>query len=158
MTAEAAASDIDPGPALAALWRAVAGRMADLPVYNPRLDVRATRFRRCGDWRVGVVVTPWFMNAVAVPDRPEALPAPGSTVEVPLPEGVMDAVVAALDGFGPVALASLFSPMDDFDAAETAFAVAEAALDELLRPPPAPLAAPVDRRGVLFGFARERHP
>lgn len=151
--------DADPGVRLVALWREVALRMADLPIVNPRLAVAATAFERCGAYRIGVVTTPWFMNAVAVPDDPAALPGPGLAVEVPLPEGVMDATVAELDGFGRFAAASLFSPMDDFGDPNEARGVAEAALAALLAPPaepappkpPAAFAKAVDRRALLFG-------
>src|SRR5689334_7918989 len=82
-----------PAPRLAALWQAVAARMADLPVYNPKLTVQTTEFRRHGSWCVGVVVTPWFMNVVAVPDDPAVLPPPGTVVTVKLPVGEIEAIV-----------------------------------------------------------------
>jgi [NiFe] hydrogenase assembly HybE family chaperone len=60
---------------LAAIWKAIAPRMADLPIYNLKLTVQTTEFRTHGPWTVGVVVTPWFMNVVAVPDDPAVLPS-----------------------------------------------------------------------------------
>lgn len=145
-----AATRADPGPRLAALWQAVVPRMADLPIFNGRLDVHATRFRRHGDWRVGVVVTPWFMNVIAVPDNAAALPPLGSVLRLDMPVGLIDAVSAALDGFGGFASASLFSPMDGFDDPVIARGVAEAALDALFEPPAPPPPKQVGRR-ALFG-------
>lgn len=157
-----AAGDADPGARLVALWQGVAARMADLPIYNPRLDVHTTAFRRHGAWRIGVVTTPWFMNVVAVPDVVEALPPAGHEVAIELPDGVLDAIAADLDGFGRLAMASLFSPMDDFADTEATMAVAEAALEELLAPPPPPpkpaMAVAVDRRALLFGRRPEARP
>jgi [NiFe] hydrogenase assembly HybE family chaperone len=155
MTAEADAAAAEIGEALARLWRGIAPRMADLPIYNPALEVAATPFRRHGAWAVGVVVTPWFMNLVAVPDDPSALPAPGAETTLDLPCGEIGAVAAALEGFGRFASASLFSPMDRFADAEAARAVAEAALgavfgDEAVQRDAA-FAAPMDRRRMLFG-------
>jgi [NiFe] hydrogenase assembly HybE family chaperone len=155
MTADAATADDDLPARLVALWRGVASGMADLPVYNPALDVGATAFRRHGAWRVGVVTTPWFMNLVVVPDDARGLPLAGSAVAVDLPAGTVEAIAAELDGFGRVAAASLFSPMDEFDDAAVAFAVADAALEALFAVPPeevtGPLAATMDRRSLLFG-------
>ncbi len=95
MTAEAETArppEEDLSVRLVALWQRVAPAMADLPIYNPRLDVRATRFIAHGGWRVGVVTTPWFMNVVALPDAPETLPSQGSNVIVSLPAGDLEAI------------------------------------------------------------------
>jgi [NiFe] hydrogenase assembly HybE family chaperone len=121
----------DPVPRLAALWQAVAPRMADLPIYNPRLTVQVTEFRRHGPWTVGVAVTPWFMNVVAIPDDPAAVPLPGATATIDLPGGEIEAIVSDLDGFGRIACASLFSPMDAFDDPAVTRITALAALNAL---------------------------
>jgi len=42
MTNPTASADL--APRLAALWQAVAARMADLPVYNPKLTVQTDPF------------------------------------------------------------------------------------------------------------------
>jgi [NiFe] hydrogenase assembly HybE family chaperone len=136
------------GPRLVALWRVVALRMAGLPVYNEALTVQATAFRRHGAWAIGVVVTPWFMNVVAVPDDAAALPSPGACVSVAVPAGEIEAVVADLEGFGRLGLASLFSPMDAFDDPAVTEVTALAALDALFE---APGGAVVDRRRLFFG-------
>lgn len=162
MTAEAETArppEEDLSVRLVALWQGVAPAMADLPIYNPRLDVRATHFIAYRGWRVGVVTTPWFMNVVALPDAPETLPSQGSNVIVSLPAGDLEAISGQLEGFGPVATVSLFSPMENFDDAGIAGDVAEAALAHLFEPPPEPEPVPepprassaVDRRSLLFG-------
>jgi [NiFe] hydrogenase assembly HybE family chaperone len=138
----------DPAPRLAALWQAVALRMVDLPIYNPKLTVQTTEFRRHGAWTVGVAVTPWFMNVVAIPDDPAAVPLPGASVTIALPGGEIDAVVSDLDGFGRIACASLFSPMHEFDDPAVTGITAVAALNALfgVRDEPA-----LDRRRLFFG-------
>ncbi len=141
---------LDPAPRLAALWQAIAPRMADLPIYNPKLIVQTTEFRRHGPWTVGVAVTPWFMNVVAIPDDPSALPAPGGSVAISLPSGEIEAIVSDLDGFGRIASASLFSPMDAFDDPAVTGVTALAALNALfgIEEEPAPA---LDRRRLFFG-------
>ncbi|NLH80603.1 MAG: [NiFe]-hydrogenase assembly chaperone HybE [Phyllobacteriaceae bacterium] len=153
---------------LAALYAAIAERsMRDLPVYNPRLRVEAVGFRRDGDRVVGVLATPWFMNLVvtaASDDAPLAPHPAGASVTHAFAGGEFDFVVGALDGFGRVDGASLFSPMFDFDDPEVVRAVAEAAIAEVVTAPqpetPAPPApaseAPrLDRRALLFGRRKE---
>jgi [NiFe] hydrogenase assembly HybE family chaperone len=150
MTHDAPTLD-DPAVALATLWHAVAPRMSGLPIFNPALELQTTAFRRHGPWTVGIVVTPWFMNVVAIPDQVLHLPPPGGAAVVPLPGGDVGATVADLDGFGRFAAASLFSPMDEFTDPAVTQAVAEAALEALFRAADE-AAAPASRRDLLFGL------
>jgi [NiFe] hydrogenase assembly HybE family chaperone len=140
----------DPAARLAALWQAIAPRMADLPIYNRKLTVQTTEFRRHGAWTVGVAVTPWFMNVVAIPDDPAAVPMPGGSVAIALPGGEIEAIVSDLDGFGRIASASLFSPMEAFDDPAVTGVTAVAALNALfgIGEDPAPA---LDRRRLFFG-------
>ncbi|RAI43096.1 [NiFe]-hydrogenase assembly chaperone HybE [Rhodoplanes roseus] len=151
------------GEGLAAAYRAVAARMRDLPVYNPRLAVEAVGFRTWEGVALGVMVTPWFMNLVlaVVPGGP-ALPDArvGDSREVRFPAGTIAFTVGALAGVRRLDAASLFSPMAGFDAPESAREAAAAALAAVLDQPPAdtdrvsctaPPPAPRDRRALLFG-------
>ena len=45
-----------------------AERMRDLPIVNPRLAVEAVGFEQWEDQDLGVLITPWFMNLVLLPD------------------------------------------------------------------------------------------
>jgi [NiFe] hydrogenase assembly HybE family chaperone len=141
------------GAQLLGCWRAVGDRMASLPIFNPTLEFQTTAFRRSGEWRVGVVTTPWFMNVVAVPDRPELVPTPGATIVLQLPGEAIEATAGELAGFGCYAAASLFSPMDDFVDPETTAAVAAAALEALFRAQTPAETPKIERRQVLFGRA-----
>ncbi|WP_374544947.1 [NiFe]-hydrogenase assembly chaperone HybE [Rhodoblastus sp.] len=147
---------------LEAHFRAVhEGAMRDVPICNERLDVAATGFRPCGDWAVGIVVTPWFMNVIAAPfaDAPAVAAAPGTTETLALPTGAVEFLAADLDGFPRLLMCSLFSPMQDFVDQEAAVATAQAALDLLLAqpaPPPPPAPQSMDRRAFFRGaFSRE---
>lgn len=163
MTAETRADVDDLAARVRTHWQAVALRMSELPIYNAALSVHATEFRTAGDWRIGVVATPWFMNVVAVPGAAVALPRAGEKTTIGLPAGEIEGVVGDMDGLGRIVSASLYSPMDAFDDGAVAIAVAEAALTELFTPPqpevqPDPPAPPlrreIDRRALLFPMRR----
>ena len=142
---------------LEGFWREAESRMAGLPVYNPALSVMATPSRRFGGFRFSVVVTPWCMNVVALPDSDIDLPPDGVMLRLDLPAGSVDFVIASMDDGSRYGAASLFSPMADFEDQVAAEAVAFAALDELLREAEpsevGPLSASLDRRR-LIGLGR----
>jgi len=121
--------------------------MADAPICNPALDVACVGFCAWGDQKLGVLVTPWFMNLVLAP-------ASSAAQAVAFPCGAIEFRPSDLSGLGPVAMCSLFSPMQDFVDQEAAVATAQAALHGILDPrllegapaPEAYPAAPESRR------------
>lgn len=165
MTPADPAAVADTGERLAALYRQIATRMRELPVYNPRLDVQAVGFRSFGDHVLGVLITPWFMNLVLAaldggPPLPEA--RRGDLRPVQFPAGPVDFVVGEVQDFGRLDSASLFSPMGAFDDPAVARETAAAALVALLDPdlpdralgdaaPSLTRAKATDRRALLFG-------
>ncbi|MBL1256869.1 [NiFe]-hydrogenase assembly chaperone HybE [Methylocystis sp. Sn-Cys] len=142
------------GETLAGLYAGVrAGPMRDVPICNDALDVEAIGFRAFGETAVGIVVTPWFMNLIVVPEPPVAS---GASVRVAVPAGDVECVSAQLDGFGAILACSLFSPMFEFSdmsaAREAAREAMKALFDpELLDQKPAPKPAGLDRRALLRG-------
>jgi [NiFe] hydrogenase assembly HybE family chaperone len=160
------ATDADDNPAepLAAAYRYIARtRMVDLPVYNHRLSVDAVGFQRHGDGWLGIVVTPWFMNAVLAPHQPGAWNdiRDGIKVTRALPSGSYEFVAGSIDGIGTILNCSLFSPMFEFEEQAVVLEAAVAALGALLDPEegteeplpsPQPAApAEVSRRHLLRG-------
>jgi len=148
--------------------RIQAERMQAMPLLHPELVVEAVGFRRTGAAHVGVLITPWSMNLLRLPDA-DAIPA-GLTGTRSLPRGPVDFVGAHEDGLGGYETCSLFSPMLAFVDQEAARAVAFESLMLLLRPAPeipaperqraggGPVAAlrrnakqDYDRRGFLSG-------
>jgi rubredoxin len=96
MTAHAAASDETAlAPTLHAVRSEASVRLASLPVVSPALEVQMTNVRRHGDWRFAVVVTPWFMNVIALPEEGAALPADGARTSIDPPAGLVDLVMAS---------------------------------------------------------------
>jgi [NiFe] hydrogenase assembly HybE family chaperone len=155
--------------ALATAYRRIAqAQMSDLPVYNDKLAVEAIGFRRHGDGWIGIMVTPWFMNAVLAPIAPGAwdLMRDGTKSLHNLPSGAYEFVAGRIEGVGTIQSCSLFSPMFEFEEQEAVRLTAEAALAALLEPaeedsvpaaaePPAPPApsgpAEMSRRHLLRG-------
>lgn len=110
-----------------------ATRMADVPILNPRIAVRAIGFREVGADAIGALITPWFLNLVVVPLEAGALDGAGigETVHRVLPSGRFPFIVGEEPAFGRFAMCSLFSPVLEFDSQEAAIVAAEAALAEV---------------------------
>ncbi len=140
--------------AVRAAFFAVDETMRGLPIHNPRLGVETLGFRRVAGASVGVVVTPWSMVLLRVPDQAGATP-PGETVRRAFPSGDYDFITGEMPGLGPVESCSLFSPMDMFDDQAVASRAAAAAITALFGSDR--LAAPADpeppptRRALFLG-------
>jgi [NiFe] hydrogenase assembly HybE family chaperone len=149
----------DPGPALEqAFGRIQAERMRDVPLLNPRLFVEAVGLRREVDAWVGVLITPWFINLVALPLRPQLEPVPvGVSTSRAFPNGVVDFLSAWESGLGAFQACSLLSPVTQVADQATARAIAHAVLADLYAAPGAALPpdtaqapAPMSKRDFLL--------
>ena len=168
--------------ALTALYRHIAEtRMEGIPLLNPKIRVQALGFERVASAAaldtdepdsafaaaVGVLITPWFMNLIWLPLEPQHQ---SNAVGCKLPRYVgpecFEFIGAYENGFGSYASCSLFSPVFEFDSHQAALDTAQAVLDTLRQPVPAPApltptaipgttaahAAPAPaRRAFLFG-------
>lgn len=132
--------------------------MAELPVHNPALRVEAVGFRPFADGWLGVLVTPWFMNVILLPETPEPVEWSriGRAVEIALPAGPRTFMEAGDEELGGYRMLSLHSPMDQFKHQPQARSEAVRRLLEVTTPPaePAPAepeaaARPTSRRGFL---------
>lgn len=122
---------------LEAVFRHIAEtRMAGLPILNPALGVEALGFRSWQDGLTGVLITPWFMNLVCLPETSSTWPRmdSGSTHLRALPGGEFEFLAAREETLGPYLSCSLISPMHDFADMDAARAVAEAILQLLFAP------------------------
>jgi [NiFe] hydrogenase assembly HybE family chaperone len=122
-----------PGAAalLAQVFREIAAtRMADLPLCNRALDVEVVGLR---PWRQGsaaVLITPWCMNLVWLPDSGQdwGPRVSGELCHLGFPSGDYAFLVAKECTLGTYLTCSLFSPMFDFPSMHQARAVADAVL------------------------------
>jgi len=129
------AHDVDAATQLRrALERIGDARIRGLPVYNERLEVATIGFSPGDPLHLGVVVTPWAMNAVILSSTEYPLTGKtvGDAIQVALPSGEYSFVVQQVDGFGLIAACSLFSTMVEFVDQDAARTCATAALGELV--------------------------
>lgn len=137
---------------LANAYRRAALKVKGLPIYNPTLAVEAVGFREHEGRRVGVIVTPWFMNLAVLPSEDDLkVWVSGGTVRLSFPSGTYDFVVNELPGAGLIGNCSLFSTMSDFtdhEAARLAASTVANAVFEAETPPESPN---MSRRRLLGG-------
>ncbi len=147
-SAPGAVAQPDAAARLVGAYRKIALSMHGLPIYNPQLIVEALQFREHGGRQVGVIVTPWFMNivAVALATEQEAW-QPGQNVRLAFPSGEYDFIVGEIEDFGRIASCSLFSPMNDFADHAAARDAAESAGSALFEPDPEEAAPPAGGAG-----------
>ena len=128
-------------------------RMRDLPIVNSRLAVEAVGFDRWEDKDLGVLITPWFMNLVLLPNSDRLVDIPqGEQVECRFPSGPCELTIYHDEDLGSYLAAVLFRTVSDFPDQETARAVAEEALAQLLAEPAEKDTEKVSRRGLLTGL------
>lgn len=110
-----------------------ATRMQGMPFVNPALRVEAVGFRRWDGRWLGVLITPWFMNLMLVPDADAGWHHVryGDSVSYALPAGVFEFISAREPMLGDYQMCSLFSPMFEFVDPDGARATAVAALAAL---------------------------
>ena len=107
-------------------YRAVlSDRMRGMPFVNPALEVEAIGFRDFDEHRLGVLLTPWFMNLVLLPGTDDWNDtAQGSICKWTLPEGTYAFNVCHDKDLGVYMTAVLFSSVKDFSDQETAREIA----------------------------------
>jgi [NiFe] hydrogenase assembly HybE family chaperone len=149
-----------------------ATRMQGVPVQNLALRVQAVGFApqtdpAGGEWLLGILVTPWFMNLVylplVLPGAGEAVLGVGQKARHQVGSETFEFIGAHEDGLGAFACCSLFSPMFEFEDHAAAIATANEVLKLLRTPAPGPACvrdakaevAP-SRRSFLFGRGAPR--
>ena len=122
-------------------------------LLNPLLQVEAVGFRYWQGWRVGVLITPWFMNLMILPDsRPLPARGEGETAYVlELPEGAIAFLFGHERELGDYLMCSLFSPVKEFADQQTARIAAQEVLKLLFTDQPAEPVPDLSRRR-FFGL------
>jgi [NiFe] hydrogenase assembly HybE family chaperone len=137
--------------------------MRGLPLYNDALVVEGVGFRVHAAALVGVVITPWFINAIHLPLQPVSIDwaVIGRRVEHRLPSGPVTFTRGGDEITGQYDALSLHSPVNAFTSQDMARREAEGRSNGLFEPPLAPSEAgesPEDpgRRAFLLGGRGER--
>jgi len=110
------------------VWHA---KMRDVPLVNKALRVEAIGFRKWEGTILGVLVSPWFMNLIQLPDGEDwSHLIAGEKEIVAFPSGEYEFLHNTREMTGGYKACSLFSPMGEFtrhkDATDVARAVMEA--------------------------------
>ena len=104
-------------------------KMRDVPIVNKTLHVQAVGFRKAGDVILGVLISPWFMNLVQLPDGQDwSRLKPGEKEVIAYPSGEYEFIHNTRELIGGYKACSLFSPMGDFSKQSEAVDVANAVM------------------------------
>ncbi len=139
--------------ALTAAYGEADDKMIGLPIYNGALKIEMVGFRPYQDMYAGVVITPWCMNIVLLPQDAAAQPAAaiGASRQHVFPSGSYSFIMGRMEPIGALETCSLFSPMDEFPDMEAAKLAANAVAEALFEAPEeeAPKPKTVTRRFIL---------
>jgi [NiFe] hydrogenase assembly HybE family chaperone len=133
-----------------------ATRMQGVPILNQALGVKVVGMRRWQDHWLCVLCTPWFMNVVLLPLRPQTERlAIGTKQMFALPAGQFEFIYGEEEAIGPNWMCSLFSPVFEFADQASAELAAEAALKALFEPEEAASEAERDMAAIWRGDPAE---
>ena len=111
-------------------------RMQGLPFVNTKLSVEAIGFREFQDFELGVLITPWFVNLVILPDANlDDRLEQGRKINVGLPSGKVEFMAVQDEELGLYLSAVLFSSVMDFPDQETAKSIAKQVMQDLFDKP-----------------------
>jgi len=125
-------------------------RMQGLPFLNPALDIQAVGFRDLDDHRLGVLISPWFMNLVLLPGTDEWQDRDqGARIHILLPAEGIDFNVTHDETLGTYLTAVLFRTVSDFPDQDTAVAIAADIMVSLFEAPEPEPATRLSRRELF---------
>ncbi len=109
-------------------------RMEGVPVINDRLTVKAIGFHKWQSYQLGILITPWFMNLILLPEiEADAEQAQlGSKKTHVFPSGSYEFIIGFEEELGFYLSCSLFSPMFEFEEQAAAELTAHEALSAIM--------------------------
>jgi len=112
-------------------------RMAGLPLLNDALEVEVVGFLDWGGMHLGVLITPWCVNLMALPqvDGDWHPPDEGVWRHEHFPGMDLQLLGGEESDLGRYAFRSLLSPVTGYDDQDAVRAVAREVLKQLLSPP-----------------------
>lgn len=147
---------------LVARYGEIEPRMRDLPFYNDRLSIEAVGFRDWEEHRLGILITPWFINLILMPGEQDdwSTVDQGDQSDWHLPsETIRFTANRPEDDEAEVFLAApVFTNVIGVPDHEAAKNIAGQVLESLLAKPGSGKAAPghaVSRRDLLRGKVRK---
>ena len=109
--------------------------MRDVPLVNKALRVEAVGFQKYNSTIMGVLVSPWFMNLILLPDGDDwSGLTTGAKEVVAFPSGEYEFIHNTREMTGGYKACSLFSPMGDFSSHKDATDVARAVMEAIFGP------------------------
>ncbi|MBN0986013.1 [NiFe]-hydrogenase assembly chaperone HybE [Amphritea pacifica] len=123
-------------------------RMEGVAVVNQKLQVKTLGFQSLENEQLGVLVTPWFMNLMLLPETDQQWTEreAGSKTVRHLPSGPYEFILGWDEVLGGYGMCALFSPMFEFRDQSAAVATAEEVIKALFEPDNF---APTDRQRQL---------
>lgn len=116
-------------------------RMRDVPIVNVNLTVKAIGFHEWNHHHMGILITPWFMNIMLIPNS-DSLEETDDVVIEPLkvgatrqhvfPSGSYEFVGGYEEELGHYQSCSLFSPMFEFEEQDVVELTAKEALSAIM--------------------------
>ncbi|MCB1890269.1 MAG: [NiFe]-hydrogenase assembly chaperone HybE [Rhodocyclaceae bacterium] len=134
MASEHAGVPADPSARIRAHFDTVAATtMTDVPLCNPALAVATEGFFRHGEAWVGILLTPWCMNLMLLPDADcDCQRQVGESEWWAFPSGDYPFIAHHCEVLGDYQACSLYSPVFEFDNQTLALDVAREALAALM--------------------------
>jgi [NiFe] hydrogenase assembly HybE family chaperone len=105
-------------------------RMQGLPFINRTLDVEAVGFCSWKTFELGVLITPWFMNLILLPESDTDI-GQGHKINAQFPSGDVEFTTARDEELGLYLSAVLFSSVMSFASQDTARDIAVEVMREL---------------------------
>jgi len=125
--------------------------MQDLPVINKALQVEAVGFRDYHGDQLGVLITPWFMNLILLPEVDNWSNSPqGDTSSIDFPSGRIEFAVSHDKVLGTYLSAVAFRGVVELADQATARKLALEVLSDLMKPPRNERT--ISRRDLLTGL------
>ena len=128
-------------------------RILGLPIYNDALTVEAVDFQPCEGGLIGVLVTPWFMNIMLLPEDtgPYQSQQLGEKVKYQLLSGEHEFVIGEDEEIGRYLFRTITSPTNCYKKQIAAVNSGSKVLRSLLTPPePKEDGLPADSQHVEF--------
>ena len=108
--------------------------MQGIPILNNKLQVQTLGFQRFDGRIIGVIITPWLMNLIMLPNEKDDWSGLelGKKMPIKFPSTSYKFMVNEIDGIGKCKTHSLYSPMREFSSQEHAVKVARDFMNDLI--------------------------